>query len=158
MSFRKIAFERHPSARPRRMATLLDSQPWRMAWQTAIRLLVARLDWQLEGGWPLRPPVRVAVGRLVDGQADPPKSTAGWSGERHADRRTSGGRGRVTTWEFNNFSRSRKTWINGSMSLGIWKVMSLQQIQRCTLQTKMDGKQCKFRHIFKCAIWHTNLK
>jgi hypothetical protein len=42
----------------------------RMAWQTAIRPPVARSNRRLDGGRPLHPPVMVAVGWPVDGQAD----------------------------------------------------------------------------------------
>jgi hypothetical protein len=42
----------------------------RIAWRTAMRPLVARSDRRLNGGQPLCPPVRVAVGR-ADGLADP---------------------------------------------------------------------------------------
>jgi hypothetical protein len=51
-------------------------------WWTAIRPPVARSDRRLDGGRPLRPPVRVAVGRPGGGRSGGQGGPTAWGGRQ----------------------------------------------------------------------------
>jgi hypothetical protein len=63
---------RHASATPP------GGRLWQMAWRTAIRPLVARFDWQLEGERPLRPLVEVRTSRQMSFRRDFPERCPMW--------------------------------------------------------------------------------